>query len=58
MTKAPVPKQSGNLVAVDIMEDFARFPIQRPFSTGTRIALYSGLKLPYFALKVKSLPTS
>ena len=28
MAKAPVPQQSSNLVAVDIMEDFAKFPIK------------------------------
>jgi len=38
VTKALIP-QSGDPVAVDIMEDLAKFPIQRPFSTGTPTAL-------------------
>jgi hypothetical protein len=41
MTKALVPHQRGDLVAVDIMEDFARFLIQKPFGISTHIVLYS-----------------
>lgn len=41
MTKALIPQQSGDLVAVDIMEDFAKFLIQKPSSISTHIVLYS-----------------
>ena len=38
MTKTLIPQESGDLVAVDIMEDFAKFPM-KTFSIGTRVAL-------------------